>query len=134
MQDTTKVRLDILTRGLAEHQAKLDQVNQEYNLVKSMLVEVMQEEQIKTHEVEEGGKIYRATFTQATVPIIDEEGLRKELGEELYREYCKLVLDRKMVEAAMEDGQLDPLTVGKHVTERKNKPSVRFTVRAADDS
>lgn len=134
MQDTTKTKLDILTKGLAEQQAKLDAATQEYNLVKGMLVELMETEQIKTHEVDDGGKVYRATFVQASVPIIDEAGLEAEIGTEVFERYCKRVLDRKALEAAMETGDVDPFQVGKHVTERKNKPSVRFTVRTADDS
>jgi hypothetical protein len=131
MQEIDKVRLDILTRGLAEAQAKLDETTHEYNLIKNMLTEIMETEQVKTHEVQDGGKIYRATFLQAVVPVIDEEGLKKELGAE-FDTYTKKVLDKKALESAMEVGEVDPSRVGKYVTERKNKPSVRFTVRAAD--
>lgn len=134
MQETVKLKMDMLTKGLAELQVKVDEATKEFNLVRSMLTEAMVEEQIKTHEVEDGGKIYRATFVQASVPLIDEEGLEKELGFVKYDQFTKKVLDRKALEAAMETGEVDPFLVGKHVTERKNKPSVRFTVRAADDS
>jgi len=134
MDALTKLKMDLLLQGYAEAEATAKEASNTVELIKKALLEAMEADQIKTHEVTDGGKVYRVTYVQAVTHNIDEEGLRKELGEELYREYCKLVLDRKMVETAMEEGQLDPRLVGKHVTERKNKPSVRFTARAADDS
>lgn len=134
MDANTKFTMDLIVQRFAELEAAAKDAAAALDAVRQIMLEAMEKEQIKTYEVTDGGKVYRATYVQATTHTIDEEGLRKELGEELYREYCKLVLDRKMVEAAMEEGQLDPRLVGKHVTERKNKPSVRFTARAADDS
>ena len=134
MKDTTKVRLDILVASYAEFQQQAEEAANRANQVKKALVEAMVEDQVKTHEVEDGGKIYRATFLQAVTAVVDENGLRQELGDEVVDEYCKKVLDKKALEDAMEAGKVDPFKVGKHVTERKNQPSVRFTVRAADDS
>jgi hypothetical protein len=134
MKDTTRIKLDTLTVAFAELQAKADEATRAANDVKKVLAEALEQDQIKTHEVQDGGKIYRATFLQAIVPIIDEEGLEKELGAEVYDRYTKKVLDKKALEQAMESNEVDPLKVGKHVTERKNAASVRFTVRAADDS
>lgn len=134
MQEISKIKLDTLVAGFARLQAEADQATRSLNHVKSLLTEAMTEEQVKTHEVQDGGKIYRATFTQASIPQIDEAGLREELGDEVIDSYCKLVLDKKALETAMEDGRIDPYVVGRHVTERKNAPSVRFTVRSADDS
>jgi hypothetical protein len=129
-----QIKLDTLVAGYARVQAKLEEETCQLDYIKSMITEIFIDKQIKTHEVEDGGKIYRATFLQASTPVIDEKGLREELGNEVVDTYCRLVLDRKALEAAMEEGVLDPYKVGKHVTERKNKPSVRFTVRAADDA
>jgi hypothetical protein len=102
--------------------------------MRKTLAAEMESQQIKTHEVQDGGKIYRATFLQASTPIIDEAGLEKDLGTEVFERYTKRVLDRKALEEGMEHGEVDPFVVGKHVTERKNRPSVRFSTRAADDS
>lgn len=129
-----KIKLDTLVMGYARIQAEATEIANQLDHVKSMLTEVMIEDQIKTHEVQDGGKVYRATFLQATTPVIDEEGLEKELGVETYEKFTKRVLDRKALEEGMENGEVDPFAVGKHVTERKNRPSVRFSIRAADDS
>jgi len=134
MKDTTRIKLDTLTVAFAELQAKADEAARAANDVKKVLAEALEQDQIKTHEVQDGGKIYRATFLQAVVPIIDETGLEKELGSDVYDRYTKKVLDKKALERAMESNEVDPVKVGKHVTERRNAPSVRFTVRAADDS
>lgn len=133
-EELAKIKLDTLVMGYARIQAEAEEIANQLDHVKSMLTEVMTTEQRKTHEVTDGGKVYRATFVQASVPLIDEKGLREELGNEVVDSYCKLVLDRKALEVAMEDGKVDPYKVGKHVTERKSKPSVRFTIRSADDS
>jgi hypothetical protein len=132
--EEAQIKLDTLVMAYARIQAEADDLANQLDYVKSTLTKVMTEEQRKAHEVTDGGKVYRATFVQASVPIIDEKGLREELGNEVVDSYCKLVLDRKALESAMEDGAVDPYKVGKHVTERKNKPSVRFTIRAADDT
>lgn len=125
--------MDALVKRMAELSAAADQATRSLSLMKDTLLRAMEEEQIKTHEVQDGGKIYRATYVQATTVQLDEAGLRQELGSEEVDRYCKKVLDRAALETAMTEGEVDPFIVGKHVTERKNKPSVRFSARSADD-
>lgn len=132
--DTTAMKMDALVKRMAELSAAADQATRSLNLMKDTLLRAMEEEQIKTHEVQDGGKIYRATYVQATTIQLDEAGLRRELGSEEVDRYCKKVLDRAALETAMTEGEVDPFIVGKHVTERKNKPSVRFSARAAGDA
>jgi len=131
--DTTAMKMDALVKRVAELSAAADQATRSLSLMKDTLLRAMEEEQIKTHEVQDGGKIYRATYVQATTVQLDEAGLRQELGSEEVDRYCKKVLDRAALETAMTEGEVDPFIVGKHVTERKNKPSVRFSARSADD-
>lgn len=132
--EATKMKMDSLVKRMAELSSAADQATRSLNLMKDTLLRAMEEEQIKTHEVQDGGKVYRATYVQATTVALDEAGLRKDLGDEEVDAYCKKVLDRSAVEVAMEAGLLDPFIVGMHVTERKNKPSVRFSARAAEDA
>ena len=132
--DTTAMKMDALVKRMAELSAAADQATRSLSLMKDTLLRAMEEEQIKTHEVQDGGKIYRATYVQATTVQLDEAGLRHELGSEEVDRYCKKVLDRAALETAMTEGEVDPFIVGKHVTERKNKPSVRFSARAAGDA
>jgi hypothetical protein len=134
MDDNTKLKMDLLVGSFAEMQQAATDAQNAFEAVRKTLAAEMEAQQIKTHEVQDGGKIYRATFLQATTPIIDEVGLEKELGTETYEKFTKRVLDRKALEEGMEHGEVDPFAVGKHVTERKNRPSVRFSTRAADDS
>lgn len=132
--DTITMKMDALVKRMAELSSAADQATRSLNLMKDTLLRAMEEEQIKTHEVQDGGKVYRATYVQATTVALDEAGLREDLGDDLVDAYCKKVLDRSAIEVGMEEGLLDPFIVGKHVTERKNKPSVRFSARAAEDA
>jgi len=123
-------RIEDLVREYAEKAARLDDAQKDLELTKKELIAEMEADQVKTSEVREGDKIYRATYYQGHRTDIDEESLGKVMDLE---PYCKVVLDRGLLEAALETGEVDPFLVGKYVTERKNKPSVRFTQRAADD-
>jgi hypothetical protein len=134
MDAATKIKMDLIVQRFAELDAAAKDAAAALDAVKQIVLETMEQEQIKTYEVTDGGKVYRATYVQATTHIIDEEGLREELGDDLVDLYCKKVLDKPALEAAMESGEVSPYAVGLHVTERKNKPSVRFTARAADDA
>ena len=134
MEETTKIKMDLLVQSFAELSQRAADATNAFEAVRKTLAQEMENEQIKTHEVQDGGKVYRATFLQAVIPVIDEGALEDELGTEVFDRYTKRVLDRKALEEAMENGELDPLTVGKHITERKNRPSVRFSTRAADDA
>lgn len=127
-------RVDELVKRYGEIKARQEHEAQELALIGAELLSLMEEEQTKTYEVQDGGKIYRATYVQTTRTDIDEKGLRADLGNELVDQYCTLVLDKKALETAMEDGYISPFIVGKHVTERKSKPSVRFSTRPAEDS
>lgn len=96
------------------------------------LTEYLSENKIKTTEVQQGNEIVTATYVQASRFEVDEEGLKNYIGEKRFNGLCKQVLDKSVLEAAMECGDLDPEHVGKFITERKNKPSVRVSARAAE--
>jgi len=134
MDENTKLKMDLMVQAFAELQQQATDAANAFDALRKTLANEMETQQIKTHEVQDGGKIYRATFLQASTPVIDEDGLRQELGDTEFERYCRLVLDRKALEAGMENGEVDPFAVGKHITERKNRPSVRFSTRAADDA
>lgn len=123
--------LDDLVKEYAEVTATIENQQRVLDEIKAELLDRMEEEQIKTHEVQDGGKVYRATYVQATRTEIDEQGLSQVMD---LMPYSKVVLDKKALESAMETGDADPFVVGQYVTERKVKPSVRFSIRAAEDS
>lgn len=128
---TNETTLDALVKEYAEVTATIENQQRVLDEIKAELLLKMEEEQIKTHEVQDGGKVYRATYVQATRTEIDEQGLSQVMD---LAPYSKVVLDKKALESAMETGDADPFVVGQYVTERKVKPSVRFSIRAAEDS
>lgn len=128
---TNETTMDALVKEYAEVTATIENQQRVLDEIKAELLLKMEEEQIKTHEVQDGGKVYRATYVQATRTEIDEQGLSQVID---LMPYSKVVLDKKALESAMETGDADPFVVGQYVTERKVKPSVRFSIRAAEDS
>lgn len=116
---------------LAEIKRVLKQYEDLVKLKETELIEELQSSRIKTKTVQDGGKLYTATYVQATRHELDEAGLLEELGEKA-ESYLSKKLDRVSLFNAMDEGTLDPNVVGKYVTERKNKPSVRITERSAD--
>ena len=64
---------------------------------------------------------HNLTYVQAHTTYVDEIGLRKALKAKIFDSYTKHELDRKAMEAAMDNGEVDPVTVSKYVTERPKK-------------
>lgn len=116
---------------LAEIKRLLKQYEDLVKLKESELIAELEARRLKTQTVQDGEKLYTATYVQATRHELDELGLLVELGDKA-EAYLVKKLDQVALRLAMDNGTLDPSVVGKYVTERKNKPSVRITERSAD--
>lgn len=116
---------------LAEIKRVLKKYEDLVKLKESELIEELETRRLKTQTIQDGGKLYTATYVQATRHDLDEIGLLVELGDKA-EAYLVRKLDQVALRNAMDNGTLDPAVVGKYVTERKNKPSVRITERSAD--
>lgn len=81
----------------------------------------------KTYEVQRDGRYYRVTFVAAERTIIDEKGLRKEIGARQFAKITKVSVDRKKLENLIAEGKLSPEVVGKHIEVKKNNPSIRYS-------
>lgn len=97
------------------------------------LIQKMTREQRKSLTTQDGGKQYRVTYVQNMRNNIDESGLKKALGAVAFRKVCKQVIDRKVLEQAMEDGSVDPMVVGQYVTTLPSEPFLKFTEGQASD-
>lgn len=116
---------------LAEVKRLLKQYEELAKTKEMELVVELQARRLKTTTAVSGDKVYTATFVQGTRHDLDEIGLLEELGDKA-ESVLMTKLDRVQLQMAMDNGSIDPSVVGKYVTERKNKPSVRITERSAD--
>jgi hypothetical protein len=116
-----------------EAKRAVEDAQRRLELAQQSLVEKMTREQRKTFIKEDGGKVYRATYVQAVRTVVNEEGLKKAIGAVKFRKVSKQVLDKKLLEKAMETGAVDPVLVGQYVTEVPNRPSIRLSEGTASD-
>lgn len=92
----------------------------------------MKHKQVKTAILDKGGVKFSATYTQRTTNQINEQGLRKALGARAYDKFTVKKLDRRALEQAMSDGDVDPMIVAKFVEQVPGKTFL--TYRAKDET
>lgn len=99
------------------------------------MVELLDEEEIKSSSIEEDG--VRNTVTIAaprTTVTYDEAGLKKALGAKTYIKITISKLDKAKLEAAVQDGEIDSRIVAQHATISTGARSVRLIRKVADES
>lgn len=94
---------------------------------------LMQARQVKTALVNRGGIKYSATYTQRTTNQINEQGLRKALTAKVFDRYTSRKLDRKALEKAMTDGDVDPMIVAKFVEQVPGKTHLTYRSKEETD-
>ncbi len=110
-----------------EAKQAMEDAQRRLELAQQNLVERMTREQRKTFVKTTDGKVYRATYVQAIRTQVNEEGLKKAIGAVRFRKVSKQVLDKRLLEEALEAGTIDPVVVGQFVTEVPNRPSIRLS-------
>lgn len=103
-------------------QARLDELSER-------LTKQMEADQRKSYRWDADGAKHTLTYVQSHVIEIDERGLRKALRAKVFDRYTKRVLDRKAMEAAMDSGEVDQVTVRQYVHLRPNKPHLTYSAR-----
>lgn len=79
------------------------------------------------------GRKFSATYTQRTTNEIDESGLRKALTASVFDKFTVKKLDRKALERAMSDGDIDPVVVAQFVKQVPGKTFVTYRVKEVED-
>jgi hypothetical protein len=113
----------------AKHDA--DFANRKLEDAEAKLLAMMESSQQKTATWKDGTVKFSATYTQRTTNQINEQGLRKALTAKVYDRFTIKKLDRKALEQAMTDGEVDPMIVAKFVDQVPGK--TYLTYRAKDD-
>lgn len=93
----------------------------------------MKTEQTKKLTWRTDDHVSTVTYVQTKRYTVDEKGLRRALTAKVYDKYTVKTLDKKALEAALDTGELDPLTVSRFVTEIENRPYLRFTEKEATE-
>ncbi len=105
-----------------------DQAKRHLDEVQAKLIEQMQLEQTKKLQAADAnGPVRSVTYVQNTTYEIDQKGLRRALTAKVFDRYTTKTLDRKALERAMSDGEVDPMVVARFVTEKPGKPYLRYT-------
>src|SRR5690242_7457202 len=94
-----------------------DEATARLKAAQKALIQKMTREQRKSYEHLDGAKKYKVTYVQNVRNVIDEPGLKKAMGAVAFRKVCKQVIDRKLLEGALEEGTADPMVVGQFVKE-----------------
>lgn len=97
------------------------------------LMKQMEADQRKSYRWTDEGRAFAVSYVQAHTTVIDEKGLRRALRAPVFDRYTKRVLDRKAMEAAMDAGVIDPVTVSRFVTLKPNKPHLSVTEKEAQE-
>jgi hypothetical protein len=113
--------------------AERDRAQSYLDSIQARLVKQMQADQRKTYKWSDGGVNRNLTYVQQYTTIVDEPGLRRALRAKVFDRYTKRVLDRKRMEAAMDAGEIDPMTVSRFVTQRPKTPYLSYTEKETAD-
>jgi len=116
---TKKTDADRAIRALEDAEAKL--------------LGLMESKQIKTATQQYDGIKFSATYTQRTTHQINEQGLRKALGARAFDKFTVKKLDRKALEQAMSNGDVDPMVVAKFVDQVPGKTFLTYRAREEND-
>ena len=98
------------------------------------LLNLMENKKHKTVGFSWGGVKHTATYTQRTTNQINENGLRKALTAKVYDRFTVKKLDRKALENAMTDGEIDPVIVAKFVEQVPGKTYLTYRTKDEADA
>lgn len=75
----------------------------------------------------------RATLMKQSEYRFDEPGLKKALGARVWNKLTVAKLDKKKLEAAMANGDVDPVVVAAYAAEKESAPYIRLTENPKDE-
>lgn len=109
--------------------AERDQAIKRLQEVQDRLIKQMEADQRKSYKWSDGGHTNTVTYVRKRTTLIDEKGLRKALTAKVYDQYTKRVLNRTAMEAAMDTGEVDKVTVSRFVTTEFQRPYLEYRTK-----
>lgn len=118
-----------LVSDYLQARAERDKAQAHLDEVQARLIKQMEQDQRKSFRWEEDGVSRAVTYVAKRTPVIDEAGLRKALTAKVFDRFTKKVLDKKAMEAAMDSGEVNPVTVSKYVTLKPSRPYLEYRAK-----
>jgi hypothetical protein len=103
--------------------AEKDEADLRFRAAQALLVDYFNENKRKS-QTYSGHKF---TIVAAERTVIDEDGLKKGLGAKAWNKFTIRKLDRSKLEAALNDGSVDPVLVARHSVVKKDTPHIRIS-------
>lgn len=126
MQFRTGFSSDPLARYAAAKLAVVE-AEQELDEAKHLVIEHLQSKKTKSLTRVDGNRKQIFTIARQTRTVVDEQGLSAALDPEIFDSLLKKQLDKKKLEAALEEGRVDPDVVAPHLDLKEGDPFVVFT-------
>jgi uncharacterized protein YciI len=104
-----------------------DDIDDQIKEVQSDIIAELDRLEEKTLIVEIDDRKVKATKVQGTRTTIDENTLKRSLGEKLWMKVSTRILDKKKLEAHIASGEVDPLVVAESSTETQTSPYIKIT-------
>jgi len=122
------------TKKITDKIALLDSLKRERDDIDDQIKEVQSDIIAELDRLEEKNLIVeiddrkvKATKVQGTRTTIDENTLKRSLGEKLWMKVSTRILDKKKLEAHIASGEVDPLVVAESSTETQTSPYIKIT-------
>jgi hypothetical protein len=100
-----------------------DHAEERYRAAQQKLVDHLERQRRKSVMV--NNKKFTVVIAERTV--IDEDGLKKDIGAVAWKRFTIPKLDRRLLERAIADGSLDPVVVAKHSVVKQIEAHIRIT-------
>lgn len=108
-----------------------EEAQQAYQNAQRELIDLMETYDVPSAGAfeDETGLYYTGTLVKSEVAELDENGLHRSLGPDLWDMITTRIVDKKKLDAHVTTGDITPGMVAKHTLIKPRKPYVRFTVK-----
>lgn len=104
-----------------------DDIDAQIKDLQSDIIDALDNKGEKSLVVDLDDRAIRATKVQSVRTVIDENTLKKSLGEKVWMKVSTRILDKKKLEAYIATGEVDPMIVAECSTETPSSPYIKIT-------
>lgn len=104
-----------------------DDIDAQIKDLQSDIIDALDSKGEKSLVVDLDDRAIRATKVQSVRTVIDENTLKKSLGEKVWMKVSTRILDKKKLEAYIATGEVDPMIVAECSTETPSSPYIKIT-------
>ena len=128
-----KDRVSELTARIVIAKSALESLQQSISEMETELKGILEESQTKSTTLNTAAGRYQVTYVQSERVTVDEVGLRKSLGGKIFDSLTDKKLNRKKLEAALDNGDVDVERVSPYVSSQSGSAYIRYTLKKEDD-